>query len=190
MPLTWFALLMIAPFFWFSMLARRTFVVPGGGAAGLALGAVSMISGIALGVWAGERATYHPILWAGGAIVAVSSVVLYESARRVVTGRGFCSVLSGEVPPAVCTEGPFRHVRHPVYTSYLLAFLGLLVAYPGVESASIFVLNVGFYLYAASHEERAIARSPLGSAYASYKRVTGMFLPRLRHAIGSPPPSA
>jgi protein-S-isoprenylcysteine O-methyltransferase Ste14 len=48
------------------------------------------------------------------------------------------------------------------------------------ESARrMFVLNLAFYVYAASHEERAIARTTLASAYAAYRQVTVMFLPRL-----------
>ena len=180
---------MIAPFLWFILMARRTFLVPASGAPGMFLGGVSITSGLVLGVTVGEHASYVPVLWAAGAILAVCSVTLYEMARRVVTGRGFCSLMSGVVPEAICTRGPYRYIRHPVYTSYILAFLGLLVAYPGLPTALVFAANLAFFLYTAADEERTIARSSIGNAYASYKHVTGMFLPRLRHAIGSPPPS-
>ena len=181
----WFSWMMMVPFVWFTLLARRTFLVPNRGLPGLILGGVSMVSGFALAGWTGLHGAYVQALWAGGAILAICSVVLYESARRVVTGRGFCSVLSGEVPPAVCTVGPYRHIRHPVYTSYLLAFLGFVVAFPGLPSAAVFAGNLVFFVLAAAHEERTIAHSPLAQAYASYRQVAGMFLPRFGRANAS-----
>jgi protein-S-isoprenylcysteine O-methyltransferase Ste14 len=189
LQLWWSAVAMGAPFLWFIAMARRTFVVPESGAFGIMLGGVSMFSGVALTLWEGRLGTYEPILWDVGALLALCSIVLYEAARRVVTGRGFCSVLSGEVPPQVCAAGPYRYVRHPVYTSYMLAFLALLIAFPGWPTAVVFTANLAFYVYAAADEERTIAQSALGEGYASYRRGTGMFLPRLRHANGSPPPS-
>jgi len=181
----WFSWMMMVPFVWFTLLARRTFLVPNRGLPGLILGGVSMVSGFALAGWTGLHGAYVQALWAGGAILAICSVVLYESARRVVTGRGFCSVLSGEVPPAVCTVGPYRHIRHPVYTSYLLAFLGFVVAFPGLPSAAVFAGNLVFFVLAAAHEERTIAHSPLAQAYASYRQAAGMFLPRFGRANAS-----
>ena len=181
----WFSWTMMVPFLWFTMLARRTFLVPNKGLPGLILGGVSMVSGFALAGWMAQHGSYAQALWAGGAILAICSFVLYESARRVVTGRGFCSVLSGEVPPAVCTAGPYRYIRHPVYTSYLLAFLGFVVAFPGLPSAAVFAANLVFFVVAAAHEERTIAHSPLAQAYASYRRGAGMFLPRFGRASAS-----
>ena len=174
----WFGWLMLAPFLWYTMMARRTFMVPSSGAMGIVLAGISMISGILLAMWEGQHGTYHPVLWGAGTVFAVASVLLYESARNVVTSRGFSSVLSGAVPQAVCTAGPYRFMRHPVYTSYILAFLGLAVAFPGLPSAFVFVANLAFYVYAAADEERTIAHSEIGQAYASYRQGAGMFFPR------------
>jgi len=180
----WFSWTMMVPFLWFSALARRTFVIPDKARPQLVLGGVSMISGIVLGIWTSQHGTYVQWLWAAGAILAICSVVLYESARRIVTGRGFCSVLSGEVPQAVCTVGPYRYIRHPVYTSYLLAFLAFVVAFPGLQSAAVFIVNGVFFVFAAAHEERTIAHSPLAQAYAAYRKQAGMILPRFGRPRG------
>jgi protein-S-isoprenylcysteine O-methyltransferase Ste14 len=176
-----FGWLMLAPFLVFTVFAFRTFLVPARAAAGpgLMLGALSMFSGITLAVWEGRHGTYQPVLWALGAVLAISAILLYELARRTVTGRGFYSVMSGAVPGTVCAEGPYRYIRHPVYTSYILAFLGLLVAFPGLPTAIAFAANIAFYLYAASDEERTLAHSEIGQAYASYRQGTGMFFPRV-----------
>jgi protein-S-isoprenylcysteine O-methyltransferase Ste14 len=178
----WFAWMMMVPFLWFTVLARRTFQIPSGAGPGMVLGGVSIMSGIVLALWEGQHGAYHQIAWAVGAILAFCSFALYESARRVVAGRGFCVALSGEVPPAVCTDGPYRFIRHPVYTSYVLAFLALTVAFPGLPSAAVFVGNLVFFVVVATYEERTIAHSALAQAYATYRQRAGMFLPRLKRA--------
>jgi protein-S-isoprenylcysteine O-methyltransferase Ste14 len=65
-------------------------------------------------------------------------------------------------------------------TSYLLAFLGFLVAFPGLPSAAVFAGNLVFFVVVAAFEERTIAHSALAQAYASYRQSAGMFLPRRR----------
>jgi protein-S-isoprenylcysteine O-methyltransferase Ste14 len=181
----WFSWMLMVPFLWFIVLARRTFLIPSNGGEGMFLGAVALMSGLVLGIWTSQHGAYAQALWAGGAILAICSFVLYESARRVVTGRGFCVALSGEVPPAICTVGPYRYIRHPVYASYLLAFLGFVVAFPGLVSAAVFACNLLFFVFAAAHEERTIAHSPLAHAYAAYRQSAGMFLPRFGRASAS-----
>jgi len=178
----WFSWMMMVPFLWFVMLARRTFRIPELGGPGMVLGGVALMSGLALGVWTAAHGAYSQVPWAIGTVLAICSVFLYESARRVVSGRGFCVALSGEVPSAVCTDGPYRYIRHPVYTSYLLAFLGLLVAFPGLPSAAVFAGNLVFFVVVAAFEERTIAHSALAQAYASYRQGAGMFFPRLKRA--------
>ena len=183
MQLLWISWVMLAPFLWFTMFARRTFRFTGSGGPGVMLAALSMMSGFWLAVWAGRHGAYDSMRWTAGVVVAICSIGLYESARHVVTGRGFCAALSGEVPPAICTEGPYHYIRHPVYTSYLLAFLALLIAFPGSETGFVFLANLAFFVYVATDEEGTIAHSQIAEAYASYRRGTGMFFPR----VGRPP---
>jgi len=63
------------------------------------------------------------------AFLALCSVVLYEWTRRTVVDRNFYVGLAGEVPGAVCDAGPYRYVRHPFYLSYIVAFVGVAVAF-------------------------------------------------------------
>src|ERR1041384_7001731 len=165
----WFSWMMMVPFLWFVMLARRTFRVPELGGPGMILGGIALMSGLALGAWAMAHGVYGQVPWAIGTVLMICSVFLYESARHVITGRGFCVALSGEVPPAVCAEGPYRYIRHPVYTSYLLAFLGFAVAIPALPSAAVFAGNLVFFVVVAVFEERTIAHSALAQAYATYR---------------------
>lgn len=126
------------------------------------------------------RQVLHPPNGVTAAVILLGSLALYEWARRTIRDRRFHIAFSGDVPDAVCEEGPYAFVRHPVYLSYMLAFLAVPIAFPMLATLAILVFNVGLYLHAARDDERSLAESGLGEAYAAYRRRTGMFFPRWR----------
>lgn len=116
----------------------------------------------------------------------VASLALYEWGRRTVRGRGLHIAWSGEVPDRVCTLGPYQWVRHPIYLSYMLAFVALAAALPTWPMLALVLLNIAVFVHAARNDERSLAASPLQEAYARYRRSTGMLLPRLGRTKGTP----
>jgi protein-S-isoprenylcysteine O-methyltransferase Ste14 len=86
------------------------------------------------------------------------------------------------VPEALCDEGPYRYIRHPIYLSYALAFLAVLVALPHWITALTFLFNFALTVGAARSDERVLAASALAADYASYRERTGMFLPRINRS--------
>jgi protein-S-isoprenylcysteine O-methyltransferase Ste14 len=126
------------------------------------------------------RQVLHPLNGIAAAIVLLGSVALYEWARRTVRERRFHIAWSGDVPEAVCASGPYASVRHPVYLSYMLAFLAVPIAFPRLPMLAIFLFNVALFAHAARDDERSLAASELSEAYAAYREGTGMFFPRLR----------
>jgi len=120
-------------------------------------------------------------LYTGLASIAilVCSLALYESARHVIWGRGFYIAWSGDVPEALCERGPYAYIRHPIYASYVLAFLAMLVAMPTLITLAVFVFNAGLFTHAALSDERSLASGAFAADYALYKKRTGMFLPRI-----------
>ena len=126
------------------------------------------------------RQQVHPSNGIAAGILMACSLLLYEWARRTVRERGLQIAWSGRVPDAVCEEGPYARVRHPVYASYLLAFLAVPVAFPRLATLAVFLVNLALYIHAARSDERSLAESPLGGEYAAYRKRTGMFVPRLR----------
>jgi protein-S-isoprenylcysteine O-methyltransferase Ste14 len=99
--------------------------------------------------------------------------------------RRFHIAWSGDVPEAVCEAGPYGYVRHPLYTSYILAFAAMLATVPSPWTLAIFAINLGLFVHAARDDERSIAASALAAKYAPYRQRVGMFFPRLRRkAVG------
>jgi protein-S-isoprenylcysteine O-methyltransferase Ste14 len=74
--------------------------------------------------------------------------------------------------------GPYRYVRHPVFTSFFLIAIGLLLVNPAVPTLLLSLYAFIDFGRAARREEALFtARLP---EYASYMQRTGRFLPKWR----------
>lgn len=168
-------------FLYFLVAGARTFVIlPGDERPSW----VAQMSFAGTGAFATMALGYRAQLPSANALAAfalvAASLTLYEWARRTIRDRRFRIAWSGEVPGALCEEGPYRRIRHPVYAAYILVFAGLLAALPSWWTLAIFAGNAALFAHAARHDERAMAANPLASAYATYRARTGMFVPRWR----------
>ena len=73
------------------------------------------------------------------------------------------------------TPGPYRHVRHPLYVGWLLAFW----ATPTMTAAHFFfaAMTTAYILIAIRFEERDLEEAH-GASYADYRRRVPMLVPR------------
>jgi protein-S-isoprenylcysteine O-methyltransferase Ste14 len=125
---------------------------------------------------------YQPIRLSNGifaACILVASIALYEWARATIWGRRFGIGWGMHVPEELCEAGPYAYIRHPIYVSYLLAFLAAFVALPHWITGLMVVANVALFTHAARSDERRLGSSALADEYASYRQRVGMFLPRM-----------
>jgi protein-S-isoprenylcysteine O-methyltransferase Ste14 len=73
--------------------------------------------------------------------------------------------------------GPYRRIRHPIYTGMLLAFVGTALALGEYRALiSVGIVLVAFYAK-AKKEERFLAQE-FGEKFREHSHRTGMFLPR------------
>ncbi|OSC41574.1 methyltransferase family protein [Mycobacterium decipiens] len=87
---------------------------------------------------------------------------------------------SNDAPRHIVTAGAYRRIRHPFYTSFLLAFAGAVVFFPYWTTIAL-AIYVGVVLnVTAASEERKLVGSAYGAEYAQYLARTGRFVPRLR----------
>jgi protein-S-isoprenylcysteine O-methyltransferase Ste14 len=175
-----FVIWMLIPFPYFISAGGKTFTVPKLRDTGAVLGQLSFASGMMCVVIMGLYYGLHVLPAICGAIFDLVSVLLYEWTRRTVVDRNFYVGLGGEVPAAVCDAGPYRWMRHPFYLSYILAFLGVAIAFPSPLVAAVCLLNIGLFVYMAHNDERTLMASILAPSYESYKMRVGMFLPRFK----------
>jgi protein-S-isoprenylcysteine O-methyltransferase Ste14 len=84
-----------------------------------------------------------------------------------------------DTPVHLVQTGPYRVIRHPFYTSYLIAWAAGPVATMEPLLLVPFFVMLGIYRRAAKLEESKFAASALSARYAAYRARTGMFLPWL-----------
>jgi protein-S-isoprenylcysteine O-methyltransferase Ste14 len=171
---------MAIPFPYFMTAGANIFTVPKLRDNGAMLGQISFISGMVCVLVMGLYYGLVLPLALCGCFFALCSVMLYEWSRRTVVDRNFYIGLAGDVPSAVCNVGPYRYVRHPFYLSYMVAFVGVAVAFPSFIVAGVCMLNIGLFVYMALDDERVLLESPLGADYRAYRGRVGMFVPRLK----------
>lgn len=97
-----------------------------------------------------------------------------ESAKRTRLQRSFIDL---PLPDRLITDGPFRWVRHPFCTGYILSATA-----PAVATAHLWLIALAFPMvaitvWAAVRDERTWLASPRGAEYRDYRRRTGMFFP-------------
>lgn len=74
--------------------------------------------------------------------------------------------------------GPYRLVRHPVFTSFFMIALGLVLVNPAVTTLVMLLYAFIDFSIAARKEEQLLAREL--PEYAGYMKRTGRFLPKWR----------
>jgi protein-S-isoprenylcysteine O-methyltransferase Ste14 len=89
-------------------------------------------------------------------------------------GRSFGIVAANR---GVQTGGLYRFVRHPLYGSYLIAYIGFLIGNPSILNVVLIIITFVCQYLRAVAEERVLARDPDYVTYMS--RVRARFIPFL-----------
>jgi protein-S-isoprenylcysteine O-methyltransferase Ste14 len=119
--------------------------------------------------------TVHiPALQAVGVIVFLSGLALAVWAR-IHLGRNWGMPMTERAEPELVTSGPYRFVRHPIYSGILLGILGTGLA-TNLYWLIGFGVGLDYFAYSATVEERLLTAS-FPDAYPRYKAHTGATLP-------------
>jgi len=94
---------------------------------------------------------------------------------RLHLGRNWGTPMSEKADPELVTSGPYRRVRHPIYSGLLLAVLGTGLA-TNLAALAIGVVIGGFFIYSATVEERNMSAA-FPDAYPDYRARTKMLVP-------------
>ena len=94
---------------------------------------------------------------------------------RIYLGRNWGMPMTRKDEPELVTSGPYRFVRHPIYSGILLALLGTALA-SDLYLLIVVALMGAYFIHAARVEERLMA-SAFPDAYASYRAQSKMLIP-------------
>ena len=122
----------------------------------------------------GGLAVHSPILGAVGAIVFAAGIATAVWAR-IDLGRNWGMPMTRKSEPELVTSGPYRLVRHPIYTGLLAALLGTALV-TNLLGLVIVAVLVAYFYYCASVEERNLTVT-FPAAYPAYRSRTKMLVP-------------
>ena len=122
----------------------------------------------------GSLAVHSPVLGAIGAVVFASGIMLAIWAR-VHLGRNWGMPMTQKAHPELVTSGPYRFVRHPIYSGLLTGLLGTAVATNLIGVIIVAILG-GYFYYCGSVEEKNLTVT-FAAAYPAYQASTKMLIP-------------
>ena len=107
--------------------------------------------------------------------VPIALIVLVISGLLAWTGLKIVFRETRE-EPQVIISGVFSIVRHPIYLSLILLYLGFILLSLSLLSVLVWILIVVFYYIISRYEEKLLIQR-FGSAYEEYKKKVPMLLP-------------
>jgi protein-S-isoprenylcysteine O-methyltransferase Ste14 len=112
---------------------------------------------------------------AGIGLVLFAAGLGFAIWARVHIGRNWGTPMSQKDEPELVTSGPYRLVRHPIYSGILLAGVGTAVALSWSWLIAV-ALAGSYFSYSAIVEERNLT-AQFPDSYPAYKESTTMLVP-------------
>lgn len=128
--------------------------------------------------WLGAR--FVPAIaawqWLGVALTVAGTAVAIWA--RWHLGSNWSGVVTLKEDHELIRTGPYRAIRHPIYTGILIGLLGTSITIGEVRGLTAVVIGWLSFYVKARREESFLAEE-FGPAFAEHQRQTGMFLPKL-----------
>ncbi len=126
-----------------------------------------------------EFSQQEPRLWLS--LIGIALMVLGLIVNRMaISALGkFWDKLVIKEDHRLITEGIYAHIRHPIYTSYILLFTGYVVLFQAPISAVMFVAVLSIWYGSRISLEEAMLIEKFGDAYREYRTHTKRLFPFL-----------
>ena len=115
--------------------------------------------------------------WLGGVVLCMG-IGLFGWAHRTL-GRYWTAVLALSTDHEMVTSGPYRLIRHPMYTAFFIVGVGFSLVSANWLVAALYLGTLALmYVLRVSAEEQMMANR-FGDRYRRYMEVTGRLVPRV-----------
>lgn len=134
------------------------------------------------GVWlaggfpAGFDRPFHSGLAWLGAVSMIAFLWLFHAVHRQL-GRNWSITLEIREDHALVTEGLFRHIRHPMYSSFWLWAVAQALLLPNWIAGLAGLISIGALYYGRVSREEAMMRETFGPQYDAYMGRTKRIIP-------------
>lgn len=116
--------------------------------------------------------------WLGAGLVLAAVPLTWWVMSHLGTNVTETSLATGD--HSLVTTGPYRWVRHPLYTDAILLWTGVSLASANLQLGLFTVIFTLVWMALVIPREEKVLRTELGDEYARYAERTGRLLPRLR----------
>ncbi len=139
---------------------------------------MSLVGGIISSFWLPSTTTEPRLLvFVSGVILMTVALALSASARKHL-GRFHRDDLTRDPDHELVDTGPYRFIRHPLYSATSCAFLGIGLCLGTWISIGLVALPIGALVHPIRVEERLLNRV-LGNQCQDYAKQTARLLPRI-----------
>jgi protein-S-isoprenylcysteine O-methyltransferase Ste14 len=133
--------------------------------------------------WLGARFVPGDVVWRWVGVALTGAGVAISIWARWHLGSNWSGVVTLKEGHELIRTGPYRTIRHPIYTGILLGLLGTMTTVGEIRGLiALAIAWMSFYVK-ARREESFLAQE-FGPAFAEHRRNTGMFLPKLSSLAG------
>ncbi|MGH3009245.1 MAG: methyltransferase family protein [Gaiellaceae bacterium] len=94
---------------------------------------------------------------------------------RIHIGRNWGTPMTQKDEPELVASGPYRLVRHPIYSGILFASVGTAIGLSWFWLIAVALAAI-YFIYSATVEERYLTEQ-FPDSYPAYKRATKMLVP-------------
>jgi len=103
--------------------------------------------------------------------------LLFAVWARLILGSNWSGTVTIKTNHQLIRRGPYRWIRHPIYTGMLAALLATAMI-QGLLSGMIGFAFALLALYRKARREEAFLSQEFGEGFSEHRQRTGMFLPR------------
>jgi protein-S-isoprenylcysteine O-methyltransferase Ste14 len=114
-----------------------------------------------------------------GALIACAGTGLFSWSHQTL-GANWSGILEISKGHRFVSEGPYRYVRHPMYSAFFVLGLGLLLLSANWLIGVSHLAAVTWMYRARVASEEALMSEHFGDTYRQYMATTGRLLPRLK----------
>ena len=117
-------------------------------------------------------ASGHALLPTLVIVALMLSGLVFHLSAKLILRRSFGVVAANR---GVKKTGPYRWVRHPMYTGYMLSQLGLVLSGPTLNNVVIMAMCWALFIWRMIAEERVLGQDPAYANLPRFRLIPGVY---------------
>jgi len=113
-----------------------------------------------------------------GVIISISGIGLFAWSHQAL-GNNWTAILALAKEHQLVTSGPYRYVRHPMYSAFFVIGAGFFILSANWLLALIYFVPLTTMYFARVNKEEQMMIDRFGDEYREYMKKTGRIFPRL-----------